>query len=116
MAQKITPCFFSSSRNVVATDTESNTASTATPVSRFRSSSGMPSFSNVSSSLGSTCSRLSSLGRCLGRSEEHTSDPVTQQHLVCRLLLEKKKKKSHKDKQKQIICLHLFKNKQRNRN
>src|SRR3546814_3911846 len=26
------------------------------------------------------------------RSEEHTSDPVTNAHLVCRLLLEKKKK------------------------
>src|SRR3546814_3973679 len=25
-----------------------------------------------------------------GRSEEHTSDPVTNAHLVCRLLLEKK--------------------------
>src|SRR5881628_3628388 len=54
MAQKITPCFFSSSRNVVATETESKTASTATPASRFRSSIGIPSFSNVSSSLGST--------------------------------------------------------------
>src|SRR3989442_3566 len=61
MAQKITPCFLSSSRKVVATETESNTASTATPASRFRSSIGIPSFSNVSSSLGSTCSRLSSL-------------------------------------------------------
>src|SRR5438093_13510598 len=40
------PCFESSSRNVVATDTESNTASTATPVRRFRSSIGIPSFSN----------------------------------------------------------------------
>src|SRR3546814_7091659 len=28
------------------------------------------------------------------RSEEHTSDPVTNAHLVCRLLLEKKKTKS----------------------
>src|SRR3546814_7173106 len=27
------------------------------------------------------------------RSEEHTSDPVTNAHLVCRLLLEKKKNK-----------------------
>src|SRR3546814_3972338 len=27
------------------------------------------------------------------RSEEHTSTPVTNAHLVCRLLLEKKKKK-----------------------
>src|SRR3546814_1044406 len=28
----------------------------------------------------------------LGRSEEHTSEPVTNAHLVCRLLLEKKNK------------------------
>src|SRR3989449_5453638 len=55
MAQKITPCFLSSSRKVVATETESNTASTAT------------------------------------RSEEHTSELQSRLHLVCRLLLEKKK-------------------------
>src|SRR6266481_10231102 len=30
----------------------------------------------------------------LGRSEEHTSELQSQFHLVCRLLLEKKKKKS----------------------
>src|SRR3546814_9707901 len=30
----------------------------------------------------------------LSRSEEHTSDPVTNAHIVCRLLLEKKKKKN----------------------
>src|ERR1051325_1148069 len=35
MAQKITPCFLSSSRNVVATDTEPNTAATPTPRDRF---------------------------------------------------------------------------------
>src|SRR3546814_8372060 len=29
------------------------------------------------------------------RSEEHTSTPVTNAHLVCRLLLEKKKKKNN---------------------
>src|SRR5689334_23983603 len=31
-----------------------------------------------------------------GRSEEHTSELQSQFHLVCRLLLEKKKKKKHK--------------------
>src|SRR3712207_7069232 len=30
-----------------------------------------------------------------GRSEEHTSELQSRQYLVCRLLLEKKKKKSH---------------------
>src|SRR3989442_11524213 len=32
----------------------------------------------------------------LPRSEEHTSELQSRPHLVCRLLLEKKKKKSHK--------------------
>ena len=44
--------------NVVATETLSNTASTATPASAFCSSSGMPSFSNVHRTSGSTSSRL----------------------------------------------------------
>src|SRR2546422_7927456 len=32
--------------------------------------------------------------RCLNRSEEHTSELQSRLHLVCRLLLEKKKKKT----------------------
>src|SRR5258707_8097082 len=32
---------------------------------------------------------------CEGRSEEHTSELQSRQYLVCRLLLEKKKKKSN---------------------
>ena len=44
--------------NVVATETLSKTASTATPESSFCSSSGMPSFSKVARSSGSTSSRL----------------------------------------------------------
>src|SRR2546422_8228180 len=32
------------------------------------------------------------------RSEEHTSELQSRLHLVCRLLLEKKKKKTHKDR------------------
>src|SRR5947199_714637 len=34
------------------------------------------------------------------RSEEHTSELQSLRHLVCRLLLEKKKKKTNADKQK----------------
>jgi hypothetical protein len=45
-------------RNVVATDTESNTASTATFESSFCSSSGMPSLLKVARISGSTSSRL----------------------------------------------------------
>ncbi len=54
----MTPTFASCSRNVVATETESKTASTATPASLARSRRGMPSFSYVSRSFGSTSSRL----------------------------------------------------------
>ena len=43
--QKTMPLSASSLRNVVPTDTESNTASTATPASLARSCSGTPSFS-----------------------------------------------------------------------
>ena len=56
--QKIIPFFVSSSLYVVATDTESKTASTATPLSFFCSFKGIPSFLYVSSNLGSTSSKL----------------------------------------------------------
>ena len=52
------PSSASFSLNVVATETLSKTASTATPASRFCSASGIPSLSNVSRSLGSTPPRL----------------------------------------------------------
>jgi len=52
------PTLDSCSLNVVATETLSKTASTATPVSRFCSSREMPSFSNVARISGSTSSRL----------------------------------------------------------
>ena len=55
---KTMPARASSSLNVVATEIESNTASTATPASSFCSSSGMPSLSNVAFTSGSTSSRL----------------------------------------------------------
>ena len=62
----MTPTFASSARNVVATETESNTASTATPLRRFCSSSEMPSFSNVARSSGSTSSSELSFFFCFG--------------------------------------------------
>ena len=55
---KMMPTEASFSRNVVATDTLSNTASTATPENIFCSSSGIPSLSNVRFTSGSTSSRL----------------------------------------------------------
>jgi hypothetical protein len=51
---------------VVATETESNTASTATPDRRFCSSSEMPSFSKVARSSGSTSSSEFSFFFCFG--------------------------------------------------
>src|SRR5207253_10629677 len=39
-------------------------------------------------------SRFSKLWLCNGRSEEHTSELQSRGHLVCRLLLEKKKDKN----------------------
>ena len=50
--QKMMPSSASFSLNVVATETLSKTASTATPDSSFCSSSEMPSFSNVRADLG----------------------------------------------------------------
>jgi hypothetical protein len=66
MEQKMIPSSPSFSLNVVATETLSNTASTATPESRFCSSRGIPSFSNVLRISGSTSSKLSSTSCCLG--------------------------------------------------
>ncbi len=54
----MTPISASLPLNVVATDTLSKTASTATLLRRFCSSSEMPSFSKVRRSSGSTSSRL----------------------------------------------------------
>src|SRR2546427_5630260 len=55
-------------------------------VRRFRSPSRRPAPSRLSASKGkSACSRSA-------RSEEHTSELQSQSNLVCRLLLEKKKK------------------------
>src|SRR5262245_64399128 len=42
--------------------------------------------------------REDALARKLGRSEEHTSELQSLRHLVCRLLLEKKKNKNKKMK------------------
>src|SRR2546427_5243048 len=48
------------------------------------------------------CRAWSARRRFPGRSEEHTSELQSQSNLVCRLLLEKKKKRQHNDAQ----CSH----------
>src|SRR2546425_5337175 len=49
----------------------------------------------ITSSLASEQSPLKVEPRLLGRSEEHTSELQSLAYLVCRLLLEKKKKPAH---------------------
>src|SRR2546427_9625593 len=54
---------------------------------------GQPSVINGCSAL-----MIEEAGRAVdGRSEEHTSELQSQSNLVCRLLLEKKKRRTHRD-------------------
>src|SRR2546430_10031298 len=46
--------------------------------------------------------------RAIGRSEEHTSELQSQSNLVCRLLLEKKKKHSHRCPSSRSGTTHLL--------
>src|SRR2546429_4412840 len=67
------------------------------PIDVFQSGSGTSTNMNANEVIASLASR--SLGRAvhpndhvnMGRSEEHTSELQSRLHLVCRLLLEKKK-------------------------
>src|SRR3989442_10951576 len=62
----------------------------------FRSPSGSPRPSASTHSSGAapaTMTTMASEPQPPGRSEEHTSELQSRPHLVCRLLLEKKKKK-----------------------
>src|SRR5438445_5450553 len=71
----------------------------ALPISTLQYNDRAPSFERlVLRSLPGTCSGqvLPRHTRGSPRSEEHTSELQSRQYLVCRLLLEKKKKKSHK--------------------
>src|SRR3712207_7555671 len=45
------------------------------------------------------------VGRVFSRSEEHTSELQSRQYLVCRLLLEKKKKNPSNDRRKNVMRL-----------
>src|SRR2546429_6044792 len=50
---------------------------------------------------------LSTSRRICARSEEHTSELQSRLHLVCRLLLEKKKKKNGQHQKTRIICTEM---------
>src|SRR5439155_22274452 len=66
--------------------------------SRTKRASSSPGFpSNASSPSPCRCSSLSTrLSTITPRSEEHTSELQSRGHLVCRLLLEKKKQSRHR--------------------
>src|SRR5947208_12124310 len=85
--------FFPIPRNFLCgTDWESNCRATAKKQTIANRSRWIRS---IATALNSNCwtMRLTELFR--KRSEEHTSELQSPDHLVCRLLLEKKKKKSH---------------------
>src|SRR2546427_3558485 len=70
-------------------------------------------FSLVIGSVNATMNRSSfvllgaaALAACVDRSEEHTSELQSQSNLVCRLLLEKKKKKQKYRRIHQDIVRH----------
>src|SRR5687768_13006185 len=56
------------------------------------------------------CSNIANLilARSVRRSEEHTSELQSRLHLVCRLLLEKKKKKSIKNTRRSVKYVKMF--------
>src|SRR2546422_4571836 len=69
----------------------------------FADVTGWDTHVNQGASEGQLATRLGEFGQALAafaqdRSEEHTSELQSRLHLVCRLLLEKKKKKSMKKK------------------
>src|SRR5256884_6996681 len=50
---------------------------------------GLPRLQDIEAKFGKDVAKIE--GRCTDRSEEHTSELQSRLHLVCRLLLEKKK-------------------------
>ena len=76
----MTPASASFSLKVVATDTESTMASTATPPRRSCSAREIPSLSNIARSSGSTSSRLASAG--LGLRGRVVADVLVVDRLV----------------------------------
>src|SRR5687768_18239737 len=71
----------------------------ALPISKFHP----PPAHNIGASpMLAASTRGDCLRREHGRSEEHTSELQSRLHLVCRLLLEKKKKKTNKQLKKKI--------------
>src|SRR5205823_11711692 len=57
--------------------------------------------------LGATLHAVRNRGYCLARSEEHTSELQSLAYLVCRLLLEKKKKNNTITRNNTITCITI---------
>src|SRR5438309_7678914 len=57
--------------------------------------------------LTEVCKQWEAATHAAERSEEHTSELQSQFHLVCRLLLEKKKKKSYRHSAKKIVTTEI---------
>src|SRR3712207_8697376 len=83
----------------------------ALPISRRTGSTRTPSAArsprSPASSRCTTCTCGRSPRGSPRRSEEHTSELQSRQYLVCRLLLEKKKRQNHNSKN-HTISLHSF--------
>src|ERR1035438_10608556 len=69
-----------------------------TPISLARPSSSNPTLGWFDQSDPFKLTKPTCAVRPTPRSEEHTSELQSLRHLVCRLLLEKKKKKQHRDR------------------
>src|SRR3712207_7061233 len=69
-------------------------AQTIATITRITTGVGTPSPATRAEVATATAQRRLSVKAGLARSEEHTSELQSRQYLVCRLLLEKKKKKT----------------------
>src|SRR2546427_9511831 len=87
--QRFILCFFFFFNDTATTEIYTLSLHDALPISSWRwMSSARPSHSALMAATRAWC-------RSRSRSEEHTSELQSQSNLVCRLLLEKKKKKTH---------------------
>src|SRR5437763_4020282 len=69
------------------------------------------SVSMICSPVSTICSRVFINSVCISRSEEHTSELQSPMYLVCRLLLEKKKKqfiRIHQEQEDEHVSVHRW--------
>src|SRR3712207_6863398 len=69
-----------------------------------RSQGPPPSWSAIRSNMPFRRASAASFTLGAARSEEHTSELQSRQYLVCRLLLEKKKKQTTREQNKRLYC------------